>query len=248
LVRYVEIVRVREEEIAKLMEFLSEKSAGFEKTKLVLIGGYGLRAFIPFLRSTRDCDFALRKKDGWHLDEMKRWFTSLVSVQDFEKGERSGYMRCLKLIEAGGKPIMVSLDFMEGEVTGRSGRDVVKIDEKFVSGSWKTKINVAGREIVVRVPSYVDYFVLKVMSARVSDTRDIATLVWKNGLPKGLTERSKEIVPYPEVLEEKLRKSILPTIKDKRFLHSWRGTFVSTEFKEKHKEQVVEELSSLLTM
>jgi len=108
LARYVEIVRAREEEIAKLMESLSEKSAGFEKPKLILIGGYGLRAFTPFLRSTRDCDFALRKKDGWHLDELRRWLAGLVSVQNFEKRERSGYMRCLKLVEAGGKQIRVS--------------------------------------------------------------------------------------------------------------------------------------------
>jgi len=248
LVRHVEIVRAREEEIAKLMGLLSEKSAGFEKTKLVLIGGYGLRAFIPFLRSTRDCDFALRKEDGWHLDELRVWLAGLVSVQHFEERERSGYMRCLKLIEAGGKQIRVSLDFMEGEVTGRSERDVVKIDEKFVSDSWKTKINVAGREVEVRVPSYVDYFVLKVVSARASDARDIATLVWKNGLPKGLMERIREIVPYPELFEEELRGSILPTIKDKRFLHSWRGTFVSTELNEEQRKQVIEQLSSLLTM
>jgi hypothetical protein len=246
LARYVEIVRAREEEIAKLIEFLSEKSAGFDKPKLVLIGGYGLRAFIPFLRSTRDCDFALKKKDGWHLDKLREWLASLVSVQDFEEREMSGYMRCLKIIEVEGKPIRVSLDFMEGEVTGRSERDVVKIDEKCVSDSWKTKINVAGREVEVRVPSYVDYFVLKVMSARVSDAKDIATLVWKKGLPKGLMERSREIVPYPELFEKKLRESILPTIKDKRFLHSWRGAFVSTEFNEKHREIVIEQLSSLL--
>jgi len=123
---------------------------------------------------------------------------------------------------------------------------VVKIDEKFVSDSWKTKINVAGREVEVRAPSYIDYFVLKVMSARASDARDIATLVWKKGLPKGLMERSNEIVPYLEVFKEKLKKSILPTIKDKRFLHSWRGTFVDADFNEKHKEQVIEQLSSLL--
>lgn len=51
LARYVEIMKRREEEIAKLIEFLSEKSNSFEDPKLILIGGYGLRAFIPFIRS-----------------------------------------------------------------------------------------------------------------------------------------------------------------------------------------------------
>ncbi|MEM0011172.1 MAG: hypothetical protein QXT84_05720, partial [Candidatus Bathyarchaeia archaeon] len=74
---------------------------------------------------------------------------------------------------------------------------------------------------------------------------DIAALVWKNGLPERLEERVKEIMPYPEVFKEKLRKSILPVIKDKRFLHSWRGTFMTTEFDEEIKEQLIEQLSKL---
>ena len=107
------------------------------------------------------------------------------------------------------------------------------------------KIRVADREIEVRVPGYLDYFILKVISARASDARDIATLVWKNGLPKGLKRRVDEVMPYPEVFGEKLRKSILPTIRDKRFLHSWRGTFMTTELNEEIKKQIIEELSKL---
>lgn len=39
LARYVEIIRIREEEIARLIEFLSEKSNSFENPKIILIGG-----------------------------------------------------------------------------------------------------------------------------------------------------------------------------------------------------------------
>ena len=35
--KYIDIMRTREEEIAKLVEFLSEKSNGFEEPKLILI-------------------------------------------------------------------------------------------------------------------------------------------------------------------------------------------------------------------
>ncbi|MEM2865231.1 MAG: nucleotidyl transferase AbiEii/AbiGii toxin family protein [Candidatus Bathyarchaeia archaeon] len=245
MARYVEMVRVREEEIAKLIELLSEKSNGFENPKLVLIGGYGLRAFIPFLRSTRDCDFALRKGNGWYLDEIKKWLANDVSIENFEKKDGSGYMRCIKLIKIGRRQARVSLDFMEGEVTGRTEKDVVRVDKRFISDSWKAKIRIADREVEVRVPSYVDYFILKVVSARVSDARDIATLVWKNGLPEGLKERIEEVMPYPEVFREKLRESILPMIRDKRFLHSWRGTFMTTEFNEDVKTQVIQQLTKL---
>lgn len=247
LARYVEMVRAREEEIAKLIGSLSKKSNGFESPKVILTGGYGLRAFIPFQRSTRACDFVLRKEDGWYLDEIKRWLIKDSSVEAFEKKNGSGYMRCIKLIKVGRRSIRASLDFMEGEVTGRAEKDVVKIDKKFVSESWKTGIRVADREIVVRVPRYLDYFMLKVVSARASDARDIATLVWKNGIPEGLKERVNEVMPCPEVYKEKLRRSILPLMKDKRFLHSWRGTFMATEFNGEVKEQIIEQLSKLLT-
>ena len=245
LAKYVEVVRAREKEVANLIEFLSGKSKGFEKPKLILIGGYGLRAFIPFSRSTRDCDFALRKEDGWHLDDVKEWLAEEFLIETFEKKDSSGYMRCVKLIKIGRRHVRVSLDFMEGEVAGRAEKDVVKIDEMFVLNSWRTKIGIANREIEVRVPSYTDYLILKVVSGRVSDTKDIAALVWKNGLPERLEERVKEIMPYPEVFREKLRKSILPIIKDKRFLHSWRGTFMTTEFSEEIKEQIIQQLSKL---
>ncbi len=109
---------------------------------------------------------------------------------------------------------------MEGEVTGRTERDVVRIDERFISDSWKAKIRIGDREAEARVPSYVDYFILKVSSARASDARDIATLLWKNGMPEGLKERVREIVPCAELFREKLKESILPIIRNKRFLHS----------------------------
>ena len=64
-------------------------------------------------------------------------------------------------------------------------------------------------------------------------------------MPEGLKERVREVMPYPEGFREKLEKSILPTIKDKRFLHSWRGTFMTTEFNEEIKEHVAKELSKL---
>lgn len=83
-------------------------------------------------------------------------------------------MRCIKLIKIGRRAVRVSLDFME--VMGRTEKDRVRIDEKFVSESWKTKIRISDKEIEVRVPSYLDYFILKAVAARVSDVRDIATL------------------------------------------------------------------------
>ena len=60
--RVIEMMKIREGELLKTVQHLSEKTEGFTKPKLILIGGYALRAFIPFSRFTRDCDFIVKKK------------------------------------------------------------------------------------------------------------------------------------------------------------------------------------------
>ena len=59
----------REQEIGELVNYLPQKSKGFTKPKLIVIGGYALRAFVPFSRYSRDCDFVL--KEG--LDQVNKW-------------------------------------------------------------------------------------------------------------------------------------------------------------------------------
>ncbi|MHA1430473.1 MAG: hypothetical protein ACTSRV_08810 [Candidatus Freyarchaeota archaeon] len=66
--RAIEMMKKREQEILKAILHLSDKTRGFTNPQLIIIGGYGLRAFIPLSRFTRDCDFALRKRDGWNID------------------------------------------------------------------------------------------------------------------------------------------------------------------------------------
>jgi len=41
------MMRRREEEILRALKHLSEKTDGFIKPRLLLIGGYALRVFIP---------------------------------------------------------------------------------------------------------------------------------------------------------------------------------------------------------
>jgi hypothetical protein len=52
-------MNLREVEIGRIVRCLSDQTGGFEDPKLVLIGGYALRAFTSFSRYTRDCDFVL---------------------------------------------------------------------------------------------------------------------------------------------------------------------------------------------
>ena len=242
MVKHSEIMNLREEEISETIEQLSKRTGGFENPKIVLIGGYALRAFTSLSRYTRDCDFVLKKTDGWNLDKIQRLLPKDLSIEAFEKRDSYGFLRCTKLLKVGAK---ISLDFMEGEVRGRTEEQVFFITEKFLQKTMKAKIPIAGKMTEIYVPDYTDYLILKIMSARPSDIRDIATLVWKNGIPDNLKEEAKNKLCHPEIMKKNL-KLIQKDISDRRFLDSWKGTFVTTEFTEKTKEEVLKKLKKLL--
>ncbi|MBI3413002.1 MAG: nucleotidyl transferase AbiEii/AbiGii toxin family protein [Candidatus Aenigmarchaeota archaeon] len=243
MARQLRLAHAREEVIADLLNRLAEKSHGFSSPKLVLIGGYALRAFVPLSRSTRDCDFALRKGQDWQIDRIRTWFSDL-EVLTLEKRDDHGFMRCLKLIRINDSTARVSLDFMEDKVVGRDMEEVINLDARFEGDAQNVRITIANQPIDVVVPCYRDYFILKAVSARRSDIRDIAALVWKLGVPE-VKPRLEEILPYPDVFYRKVREVIIPDIEDTRFIHSWRGTFVTTAFSEQDKQNVIDELREL---
>lgn len=241
MVKHSEIMNLREEEIGRIIEQLSKQTKGFDNPKMVLIGGYTLRAFTSFSRYTRDCDFVLKKSDGWNLEKIQRLLPKDLTIETFEKRDSYGFLRCIKMLKSGAK---ISIDFMEGEVRGRTDEQVFFVTEEFMQRTKKVKIAIAGKTVEMHVPDYADYMILKFMSARPSDIRDIATLVWKSGIPGYMEERAKETLAHPEILKKNL-KNILADISDKRFLDSWKGTFVTTEFTEKTKEEVFKKLKTL---
>ncbi len=236
----IDVMNKREEEIAGMISYLSQKSEGFTKPKLIVIGGYAIRAFVPFSRYSRDCDFVL--KAG--LDKVNKWAPPGVSIETIEKKEDHAYMRWIKIIEVGNRKAKLGIDFMEGQVRGREN-EVFTIDGKFLDNSTKTRIKVGGLELQIFVPSYEDFFLLKVMSARRSDTRDIAALVWKNGVPKDIKKRLS-VLNDPAIFSRNLEQKIIPDIKNKLFLNSWKGTFITGEFTEHDQKRVVKELEGLI--
>ena len=245
MVKHSELMNYREKEIGKLIDYFSKQTDGFENPKIIMIGGYALRAFTPFSRYTRDCDFVLKKLNGWNLDQIKKLLPKHLSIEAFEKRGNYGFLRCIKLLEVNGRRAKISIDFMEGEVRGRTDEKVFFITENFLQKAKKAKIPIAGKDAEIFVPDYTDYLILKIMSARPSDVRDVATLVWKKGIPEDLKERAEKALAYPEIVEKSL-KLIIDDISDKRFLDSWKGTFVTKEFTEEIKEHVLKQLKKLL--
>ena len=244
MVKPADIMKLREEEIEKILAYISSQTGGFENPKIVLIGGYALRAFTAFSRYTRDCDFVLKKTNGWNLDKIQKLLPKDLNTEVFEKRGSYGFLRGIKLFKVDGRSAKISMDFMEGEVRGRTEEQIFFITETFLQKTKKVKIPIAEKMIEIYVPDYTDYLILKIMSARPSDIRDIATLIWKKGIPDDMEERAKKTLAHPEILKKNL-KLIITDISDKRFLDSWRGTFVTTEFTEKIKEQVLKELKKL---
>lgn len=243
----LDLLKAREEEIRKLVEWLGERTRGFENPKVVLIGGYALRAFIPFSRSTRDCDFVLGKGDPWHVDTIKGWLPQDTRIAGEEKRGDHAFLRCLKLFQMGRQEARISLDFMEGKVISRNTNQEVLITADFLDASTTTAMTIGAGSVQVYVPSYADYLLLKIVSARPSDVRDIAALVWKNGVPADLEKRAAKLIPNPEAVKADLTNIILPTLEDRRFVHSWRGMFIRTDFTEETKQQVLQQLRQLIS-
>ena len=238
-------MKIRENKIGEIIDLISQKSKNFTKPKIITIGGYGLRAFIPFSRYTRDCDFVLKKNNIGNLDLIKSWLPKEINIEAIKKEQDHGFLRAIKPIKFQRKSIKLAIDFMEGQVRGRTKEEIIQIDEEFINNSTRVKLHIGESVINLFVPSYMDYFILKVVSARPSDIRDIASLVWKNDIPKGIEKRIKKILSYPDIFHKKLNYQIIPDMADSRFIHSWHGTFISTEFTDDDKNEALTKLKNL---
>ncbi len=67
----------------------------------------------------------------------------------------------------------------------------------------------------------------------------------ENDIPVNVKTRLKEILAYPDIFFKNIDKIVLPAISDKRFVNSWRGTYITTEFTEKNKIEVLKKLTDL---
>ncbi|MCR6691425.1 MAG: nucleotidyl transferase AbiEii/AbiGii toxin family protein [archaeon YNP-LCB-003-016] len=181
LPKVIELMKRREEEILNSLLFLSERTKGFTEPELIMIGGYALRAFIPFSRFTRDCDFVMMKRNGWNIERIKGFLPEGYLVEEEQKRNNYGFLRCMKFVKHNRTRVKVSIDFMEGEIRGREAKEAIKIDETMMENRAFVSIPIAGKPIKLPVPSYIDYFIAKVVSARASDIRDIAALICENG-------------------------------------------------------------------
>ena len=154
-------------------------------------------------------------------------------------------MRCVKFLRHERSRIKVSIDFMEGEIRGREEKDAVIIDRKMIQRREFVELVIGGEKVRIPVPCYTDYFIMKVVSCRASDIRDVAAMILERGIPESLNERLKEVLPHPEIFGVKINR-VITEIKRKTFLDSWRGIFGTKKYGEKDREKVLRVLKELL--
>jgi len=95
-----------------------------------------------------------------------------MSVETFKKENSYGFLRFVKFLKVG-KRIKLSVDLIEGEIRGRVAEQVVLIDNDFIETSSKVRIRIGEKELEVFIPSYKDFLISKIVSARPSDVREI---------------------------------------------------------------------------
>lgn len=244
--KHLELLQTREKEVANIIRYIDECSQNFMKPKLVLIGGYAIRAFVPYSRASRDCDFVVSKKEGWNIEIIDEWRKLDVSAEVLEKKETYGFLKWVKSIPFGKHKANVSIDFLEGEVRGRTEKEIVFIDKDFIDKSEAASIKIADQIFNFNVPRYIDYLIMKIVSGRPSDIRDVSTLLWKKGVPSSLDKRVNEILPYPEIFADNIKTKLIPIVSDKRFLYSWKGTYVTKDFNEESRSKVLAHAESML--
>ena len=54
------------------------------------------------------------------------------------------------------------------------------------------------------------------------------------------------MLPYSDIFKAKIKDTILPKMSDKRFIDSWRGTFMTKEFTKESQRKILDELDSLI--
>jgi hypothetical protein len=62
------------------------------------------------------------KKNGWNIDKIKEFLSKEYLVEEEQKRNNYGFLRCIKFVKYNKARVKVSIDFMEGEIRGRRQR------------------------------------------------------------------------------------------------------------------------------
>ena len=222
------MLQLREKEIFETLKKI-------EKFNFVIIGGYAVNAYtLP--RFSVDCDIVV--KNTSELKEIEETLINFGYVkEESNKDKTSYYGDFLRLERDLGDNIKVSIDILIKEVLDRQTNATFSADWVFDNSEIRTlRGKTITEELKLRIISLDALFVLKFVSCRLTDIRDIFMLApnIKN------KEWVKEEI-FKKYDFDKLLLKVKDKITSKQFKDSLQGVYgiIDDKVFEKHKKAIL---------
>jgi Rps23 Pro-64 3,4-dihydroxylase Tpa1-like proline 4-hydroxylase len=162
------MLQLREKEIFETLKRIT-------KFKFVIIGGYAVNAYtLP--RFSVDCDIVV--KDREELKEIEETLVNFGYVKEENNKDKTSYYGAfLRLEKDLGENIKVSIDILIKEVLDRQTNATFSADWVFDNSEIRTlRGKTITEELKLRIINLDALFVLKFVSCRLTDIRDIFML------------------------------------------------------------------------
>jgi len=223
------MLQLREKEIFATLKKIN-------RFNFVVIGGYAVNSYSALPRFSVDCDIVVKNKD--ELKEIKGVLTKFGYIkEENNKDKISYYGDFLRLEKDMGKSIKVSIDILIKEVLDRQTNATFSVDWIFDNSEIKTlKGKTITEELKLRIINLDALFVLKFVSHRLTDIRDIFMLA--------PNIKNKEWVKQEISKKNDFNKLFLiikEKISAKQFKDSLQGVYgiVNDNVFEKHKKAIL---------
>lgn len=222
------MLHLREKEIFETLKKMS-------KFNFVIIGGYAVNAYtLP--RFSVDCDIVVKDKN--ELKEIEEVLIDFGYVKDENnKNKTSYYGDFLRLEKDLGENIKVSIDILIKEVLDRQTNATFSADWVFNNSEIRTlRGKTITEELNLRIISLDALFVLKFVSCRLTDIRDIFMLAPNIKNKKWIKEEISKKYNF-----EKLFLKIKGKITAKQFRDALQGVYgiIDDRVFEKHQRAVL---------
>ena len=223
------MLQLREKEIFETLK-------GMNKFEFVIIGGYAVNAYtLP--RFSVDCDIVV--KDSKELKEIGEALLDFGYIkEESNKDKTSYYGDFLRLEKDLGSNIKVSMDILIKEVLDRQTNATFSADWVFNNSEIRTlRGKTITEELKLRIINLDALFVLKFVSCRLTDIRDIFMLapnIKDKEWIKGEISKKYDF--------DKLFLKVKEKITSKQFKDSLQGVYgiIDNKVFEKHKKAILD--------
>ena len=223
------MLQLREKEIFETLKKMS-------KLNFVIIGGYAVNAYtLP--RFSVDCDIVVKNKE-----ELKEIEATLINFgyvkEENNKDKTSYYGDFLRLEKDIGNNLKVSMDILIKEVLDRRTNATFSADWVFDNSEIKTlRGKTITEELKIKIISLDALFVLKFVSCRLTDIRDIFMLAPNIKNKEWVKEEISKKYDF-----DKLFLKVEEKITSKQFKDSLQGVYgiIGGKVFDKHKKAILD--------